>query len=158
MSTTSPLPELERLAAAAALDAGFRVVELHLLSHRLPMTLQVMVQRADGSDVSLDDCAGLSAPLGEVIEASGLLTAAYVLEISSPGIGEVLRSDRDFRSFRGFPVAVLHRDAKGVEQRSEGLLLERDEHALHLNKRGRPKRINRCDVISVNLITPSSDN
>ncbi|MFM1812616.1 MAG: hypothetical protein RLZZ336_1554 [Cyanobacteriota bacterium] len=158
MTTASPLPELEQLAAAAATASGFRVVGLHLLSHRLPMTLQVMVQRADGSDVSLDDCAALSAPLGDAIEASGLLTGAYVLEISSPGIGEVLHSDRDFRSFRGFPVAVLHRDAKGVEQRSEGLLLERDEVAVHLNLRGRPKRINRCDVISVNLITPSSDN
>ena len=158
MSNASPLPELEQLAAAAATSEGFRVVGLHLLSHRLPMTLQVMVQRADGSDVSLNDCAGLSAPLGDVIEASGLLTGAYVLEISSPGIGEVLHSDRDFRSFRGFPVAVLHRDPKGVEQRSEGLLLERDEVAVHLNLRGRPKRINRCDVISVNLITPSSDN
>jgi ribosome maturation factor RimP len=158
MSNPSPLSELEQLAGAAALAAGFRLVGLHLLSHRLPTTLQVMVQRADGSDVTLDDCAVLSAPLGEVIEASGLLTGAYVLEISSPGIGEVLCSDRDFRSFRGFPVAVLHRDAKGAEQRSEGLLLERDEVAVHLNKRGRPKRINRCDVISVNLITPSSDN
>lgn len=158
MSATTPLPELEQLAAAAATAAGFRVVALHLLSHRLPMTLQVMVQRADGSDVSLDDCAGLSAPLGDVIETSGLLTGAYVLEISSPGIGEALHSDRDFRSFRGFPVAVLHRDAKGVEQRSEGLLLERDADAVHLNRRGRPKRIKRCDVISVSLITPSSDN
>lgn len=158
MSAALPQPELEALAAAATTAAGFCMVGLHLLSHRLPMTLQVMVQRADGSDVSLDDCAALSAPLGEVIEASGLLTGAYVLEISSPGIGEVLHSDRDFRSFRGFPVAVLHRDAKGVEQRSEGLLLERDEAAVHLNKRGRPKRIKRCDVISVTLITPSSDN
>jgi len=29
---------------------------------------------------------------------------------------------------------------------------------VHLNRRGRPKRIKRCDVISVSLITPSSDN
>ena len=156
---TSPqLPALEELTGRAAAAAGFRVVALHLLSHRLPMTLQVMVQRGDGSDVSLDDCASLSRPLEEAIETSGLLSSAYVLEISSPGIGEDLHSDRDFRSFRGFPVAVLHRDAKGVEQRSEGLLLERDEVAVHLNKRGRPKRINRCDVISVCLVTPQYDN
>lgn len=158
MTTDSPLPGLERLAAAAASAAGLQLVSLQLLSNRLPLTLQVKVQREPGQDISLDECAGLSAPLGEAIEASGLLPGAYVLEISSPGIGEELHSDRDFRSFRGFPVEVLHRDARGVEQRSEGLLLERDPSTVHLNMRGRPRRINRADVIRIRLITPATDN
>ena len=154
----APISELEPLLQAVIEPLGFRLRGLQLQRHRLPLTLQVMVQKADGGDISLDECASLSAPLGDALDAADVLPGTYVLEISSPGIGEELSSDRDFRSFRGFPVAVLHRDTNGVEQRSEGLLLERDEHAVHLNKRGRPKRINRCDVISVNLITPSSDN
>ncbi|MEB3234898.1 MAG: ribosome assembly cofactor RimP [Cyanobacteriota bacterium] len=149
---------LEQLAQAAAAQAGYAVQKVQLLSHRIPLTLQITVQRNDGGDISLDECAGLSAPLSEAIDASELLPGAYVLEISSPGIGEELCSDRDFRSFRGFPVAVLHRDANGAEQRSEGLLLERDAEAVQLNLRGRPKRIKRSDVISVRLVTPKSDN
>jgi ribosome maturation factor RimP len=119
--------------------------------------LQVLVQKADGSDISLDECASLSAPLGDAIEASELLPGAYVLEISSPGIGEELHDDRDFRSFRGFPVEVQFRDAKGAEIRREGLLLERDAEALHLNLRGRTLRIPRDDVIAVRLVTASGD-
>lgn len=156
--TTPPLQQLEALARTAAQRAGYDVRSVQLLSHRIPLTLQITVQRSDGGDISLDECASLSTPLAEAIDAGGLLTGAYVLEISSPGIGEDLCSDRDFRSFRGFPVAVLHRDAKGAEQRSEGLLLERDDEAVQLNMRGRPKRIKRADVISVRLITPPSDN
>ena len=152
------LSELERVVGAAASAQGFVVEGLQLLSHRIPVTLQVRVQRADGSDINLDECAGLSGPLDAALDDSGLLPGAYVLEISSPGIGEELHSERDFRSFRGFPVAVLHHNAKDAEQRSEGLLLERDEDAVHLNIRGRPKRIARCDVIKVRLITPSQDN
>jgi len=156
--TTPPLQQLEALARTAAQPAGYDVLSVQLLSHRIPITVQVTVQRSDGADISLDECASLSAPLAEAIDAGGLLAGAYVLEISSPGIGEDLHSDRDFRSFRGFPVAVLHRDAKGAEQRSEGLLLERDDEAVQLNQRGRPKRIKRADVIRVRLITPPSDN
>ncbi len=128
---------------------------MELLSHRIPMTVRVLVQRIDGGDVSLDECAALSAPLGESLEAGGLLESAYVLEISSPGIGEELRDDRDFSSFRGFPVAVERIEGSGVETSLEGLLLGRDEAAVLLNRRGRTMRIPRAEVRRVRLTSPS---
>ncbi len=147
--------ELERLAQGAAAQVGFAVVGVQVLSHRIPMTVQVLVQRTDGSDISLDECASLSAPLGEAMDAAGLLADAYVLEVSSPGVSDELQDDRDFRSFRGFPIEVQFRDAKGETVCSEGLLLERDDTSVHLNLRGRTKRIPRCDLISVRLVTPT---
>jgi ribosome maturation factor RimP len=149
------IPQLEALAEGLLTGAGYELRGVQLHSHRIPLTLQVLVQKADGSDISLDECASLSAPLGDAIEASELLPGAYVLEISSPGIGEELHDDRDFRSFRGFPVEVQFRDAKGADIRREGLLLERDAEALHLNLRGRTLRIPRDDVIAVRLVTAS---
>ena len=61
--------ELERLACATAAVAGLEVRGVEVLTHRIPMTLRVLVQRADGTDVSLDECAAFSGPLGEAIEA-----------------------------------------------------------------------------------------
>ena len=147
---------LERLARGVAIGAELTVVGIRLLSHRIPVTVQVLVQRADGLDVSLDECASISAPLGEALEASGLISFAYVLEVSSPGIGEDLASDRDFTSFRGFPVEVL-RHSEGAEQVREGLLLGRDESMLLLNVRGRTVRIPRDEVLRVRLICPTDD-
>jgi ribosome maturation factor RimP len=147
------IPELEQLARQSVSAAGFELRAVQLHTHRIPMTLQVLVQRGDGSDISLDDCAGLSAPLGEAIEAAGLLgEATYVLEVSSPGLSEDLRDDRDFRSFRGFPVAVRYRDGRGGEAQGDGLLLERTASELRINIRGRTRRIPREDVISVRLV------
>lgn len=150
------IPDLQRLASQVADPQGFRVCGVHLQSHRIPMTLQVQLRLADGGDVSLDDCAAFSGVLGEALDASGLLEEAYVLEISSPGISEELNDDRDYRSFRGFPVCVRYRDARtGAEASREGLLLERDETSLHLNVRGRTVRLPRTDVIAVRLVTPT---
>jgi ribosome maturation factor RimP len=152
------IPDLESLAQQVAQSAGFQACGVQLLSHRIPMTLQVQLRLADGGDVSLDDCAAFSGVLGEALEASDLLEQAYVLEISSPGISEELNDDRDFRSFRGFPVVVRYRDAKtGAEASREGLLLERDETTLQLNVRGRTVRFPRSEVISVRLISPTQD-
>jgi ribosome maturation factor RimP len=149
------LPDLERLAQQAVAAAGFELKGVHLFTHRIPMTVQVLVQRADGRDISLDECASLSAPLAEAIETAEWLGDAYVLEVSSPGVSDNLHDDRDFRSFRGFPVVVLCHDSQGLEVRREGLLLERDATDLHLNIRGRTQRIPRDTVIRVSLVTPA---
>ena len=149
--------DLERLARATAAITGLDVRSVEVLTHRIPMTVRVLVQRADGTDVSLDECAALSGPLGEELEAAALLDAPYVLEVSSPGIGDDLGSDRDFESVRGFPVEVLRRESEGEPSRQEGLLLGRDEQAVLLNLRGRTVRIPREAVLQVRLTTPSGD-
>ncbi len=149
------LPDLTSLAKATAERHGFAFVSIHMLAHLQPMTLQVQIRRGNGEDVSLDDCAGFSAPMGEAIEEAALLTEAYVLEISSPGIGDWLQSDRDFQTFRSFPVDVIHKDDEGREQRLSGTLLERTEDHVQINIRGRVKRIPRNSVISVELTSPT---
>ena len=150
------LPDLETLAAKVAASKGFSLCDIQLLTHMSPMTLEVQIRHSSGADVSLDDCAGFSGVLGDALEASTLLTDAYVLEISSPGIGDQLSSDRDFETFRGFPVEVHHRAKDNIEQRLEGLLLERDADTLKINIRGRIKRIARDCVIGVRLTSPGS--
>ena len=150
------IPDLERLASQAAAEAGFQVCGVQLLTHRIPMTLQVQLRLADGGDVNLDNCASFSRLLDDALEAAGLIEEAYVLEISSPGIAETLNDDRDFRSFRGFPVCVRCRDAKtGAEAEREGLLLERTDDSVQINVRGRTVRIPRADVIAVRLTSPT---
>ncbi len=148
------LADLERLAATEAQAVDLQVVAVHVHTHRIPMTVQVMVRRSDGSDVSLEACAAFSGPLGDALELSALLDSPYVLEVSSPGIGEELMSDRDFTSFRGFPVAVTVNDGNGAEQIREGLLLGRDDLSVQLNVRGRTLRFPRAAVTHVRLVSP----
>ena len=88
------------------------------------------------------------------MEAAALLEAPYVLEVSSPGIGEELSTDRDFISFRSFPVAVHRQAAVGSETIQEGLLLERDAEAVRLNVRGRTVKVPRQEVVRVRLVSP----
>ncbi len=148
------IPQLQSLAEPVAEASGLEIVGVRIHTHRIPLTVVVELRPVGGGDVNLDTCAAFSGVLSESLEASDLLPEAYVLEISSPGIGEELTEDRDFRSFRGFPVEVCFRDPKGTESRREGLLLERDEQAVQLNIRGRTSRIPRADVLSIRLVTP----
>ena len=149
------LADLKELASATAVDHGFELVNLQVLAHMQPMTVQIQIRRANGEDVTLDDCAGFSAPMGQAIENSAVLTEAYVLEISSPGIGDHLQSDRDFQTFRRYPVDVIHRDAEGTERKHSGTLLERTEDHVKISIHGRIKQFSRSSIISVELTSPT---
>ena len=149
------LPDLKDLASATAEGHGFELADLQVLAHMQPMTVQIQIRRSNGDDVTLDDCAGFSAPMGEALENSAVLTEAYVLEISSPGIGERLQTDRDFQTFRRYPVDVIHRDSEGTEQKHSGTLLERTEDHIKISIHGRIKQIPRDSVISVELTSPT---
>ena len=149
------LPDLKKLASATAIEHGFDLVDLQVLAHMQPMTVQIQIKRSSGDDVTLDDCAGFSAPMGQALESASVLDGAYVLEISSPGIGDLLESDRDFQTFRRYPVDVTHRDSAGLEQKHSGTLLERTDDHVQISIHGRIKQISRSSVISVELATPT---
>jgi len=151
-------PDLQALASQRAADHGLEVRGVQLLTHRLPLTVQVLVQRIDGGDVTLDACAAFSGPLGEALDASGLLDSHdWVLEVSSPGIGELLLTERDFTSFRGFPVEVVSLLPEGGEQHRDGLLLGRDDQSVQLNVRGRRLLLPRERVLRVRLTSPPAE-
>ncbi|EHA60454.1 Ribosome maturation factor rimP [Synechococcus sp. WH 8016] len=149
------LPALKELASATAVGHGFELADLQVLAHMQPMTVQIQIRRSSGEDVTLDDCAGFSAPMGQALDNSAVLSEAYVLEISSPGIGERLHSDRDFQTFRRYPVDVIHRDTEGTEQKHSGTLLERTEDHVKISIHGRIKQFSRSSIISVELTSPT---
>ena len=145
------IPPITDLARQVAEPAGLSVRQVHLLTHHIPLTVQVVVERSDGGDVTLEACAALSGPLGEALEEAALIDSAYVLEVSSPGVGDLLETDRDFTSFRGFPVEVKLRPEGGGATTKSGLLLGRSEDTITINVRGRTLRLPRDAVLEVRL-------
>ncbi len=119
------------------------------------MNIQVQIRQPKQGDVSLDDCARFSEPMSEAIDSSKLVSESYVLEISSPGIEEHLVSDRDFQTFRGFPVEVTYLDSVNTEKNQTGLLLKRSADHVLLNIKGKMSRIPRDSVTSVRLTSPT---
>jgi len=117
--------------------------------------MQVQIRHIGGGDVSLEECASFSAPMEEAIDAAQLLDESFVLEISSPGIDDNLLNDRDFQTFRGFPVEVTYRDKQNSELHRTGLLHERSTEHLQLNIKGQISKIPRKDVIGVRLTSPT---
>lgn len=69
-------------------------------------TLQIMIDRADGETVTIDDCGQVSRSISALLDVADLRDTPYDLEISSPGIDRPLTRRRDFDRFAGFEARI----------------------------------------------------
>jgi ribosome maturation factor RimP len=73
------------------------------------------------------------------------------LEVSSPGISRQLVTDREFISFKGFPVSISTSQPYEGQQEWTGQLIRRDETNVYLNQKGRVIEIPRTLIARVQL-------
>jgi ribosome maturation factor RimP len=86
--------EVSSVAEPLLDSLGMEMVDTEFLSEKGRWVLRVFIDREGG--VTLDDCAGVSRELGDLIEAKNIIDYPYVLEVSSPGLNRPLKKERDF--------------------------------------------------------------
>lgn len=98
---TQPLePQLAAIVAPTLTDMGYELVRVTLIGRDRP-TLQVMADRADGGQITVEDCERISRALGAVLDVADPLPGAWMLEVSSPGIDRPLTRTKDWNRFAG---------------------------------------------------------
>lgn len=151
---THPLvPKVIDLASPIASSMGLEVVDAVFQTNQSPPVMRVDVRNPNQEDTSLDDCAKLSEALTEALDESDIIPDSYVLEVSSPGVSDVLTRDRDFEVFKGFPVEVQLSEPHKNKQTWRGSLVGRGDGKLSLNLKGRPVKIPLELVQTVQLST-----
>ncbi|MBE9054689.1 MULTISPECIES: ribosome maturation factor RimP [Sphaerospermopsis] len=148
---THPLvPQIIELAKPVAEELGLEVVGIVFHTNQRPPVLRVDIRNPQ-QDTGLDDCERMSRALEASLDATEMIPDAYVLEVSSPGISRQLNTDREFISFKGFPVVISTSEPYEGKQEWIGNLMRRDETKIYLNQKGRVVQIPRSLVTSVQL-------
>ncbi len=148
--------ELKEIASKSATKNGFDVTAFKMFTHSNALSILINIRHKDPhKKVSIDDCSILSGHIDEALENSSIINQPFILEISSEGIGEILTDDKDFQTFKGFPIEVTYQGLKKIKQQTIGLLLKRSDNDLEINQKGKIHRIPLEDVIEVKLTTPS---
>ena len=105
-------PDLTALIAPLADALGFDLVRVKLFGGKGDLTLQVMAERPDTRQLTIDDCAELSRRISDkldALEAEGRdpITEEYRLEVSSPGIDRPLTRLKDFADWSGHEARIV---------------------------------------------------
>lgn len=117
-------------AIASGVDSGFGTEEL----------------------VSLEDCERVSRDVSASLDVADLITHAYQLEVSSPGLDRPLRREADFVRFQGAQVRV--RLLEGVDGRRNfsGRLCGAHAGLVQLDCDGRIHHLPLGDIAKANVV------
>ena len=145
--------KLENLIKEIAKSFKYEIHSINLLTNHNPLTIQIVLKNQDDNDITLDDCLRFNEPVLSAIDSSNLLNCRYVLEISSQGVSDELTSNRDFKTFKGFPVKVELNHKISNTKILKGLLYEKSKDYLAINIKGKIKKIPFIEVFKVSLAT-----
>ena len=105
---------------------GLELVRVMMIGGKDDPTLQVMAERADTGQLTLEECERLSRRLSDRLDAADPIEHGYRLEVSSPGIDRPLTRRRDFEDWKGHEARITLRDKLEGRREYRGELLGLD--------------------------------
>ncbi len=125
ISDTAQTSTVFELIEPSLTDLGYEVVRIRLHGAGRPI-LQIMIDRADGADLAVEDCTLVSRTVSVLLDVADPIADAYELEVSSPGLDRPLTRAKDFQSFSGSEARVELKTAIDGRRRFRGRLLGLD--------------------------------
>jgi ribosome maturation factor RimP len=135
------LAALTDLFEPEAKAEGLSLVRVKMMGGTSDPTLQVMAERPDTRQLTLDDCARLSRRLSErldALEAEGRdpIAGAYRLEVSSPGIDRPLTRIADFEDWKSHEARIVLAEKLDGRKVFSGRLIGADGEDVRVDVQG----------------------
>lgn len=132
-------------------DMGYDVVRVLVHGQRRP-TLQVMAERLDRGQMTVDDCAEISRTVAALLDVEDPFPDTWQLEVSSPGIDRPLVRLGDFERFAGFEARIETHVAQDGRRRFKGRLLGVDGQAVKIAVEDGERTIALDDIKKAKLV------
>ena len=135
-----------------SLDAlGYDLVRVKM-SGQAKRTLQIMAERKDRRDMTVDDCAEISRNVSAILDVEDPVPGAYDLEVSSPGIDRPLVREEDYVRFAGQVARVETERPIDGRRRFRGRLKGLDGDAIAIDCDGTEARIPLAEIVRAKLL------
>lgn len=126
-----PAQRIGAIIEAPMADMGYELVRVQLTGTQR-QTLQVMAERADGENMTVDDCADISRAVSALLDVEDPIHGSYTLEVSSPGIDRPLTRPKDYVRYAGFEAKVEMSQVSEGRKRFRGRLLGLENETVKL--------------------------
>jgi ribosome maturation factor RimP len=115
--------KVRQVIEGAVSELGYRLVRIQFSGGNAGRNqLQIMAEPVEDREMTIDDCQMLSRHVSALLDVDDPISAAYLLEISSPGIDRPLTSLDDFVRFSGELAKIRLRLMRDGRRRFDGRL------------------------------------
>lgn len=94
----------EQLITPLVEKNNFELVDVEYVKEGANWYLRAYIDKEGG--ITVDDCEIVSRELSDLLDQEDFIPDAYILEVSSPGLGRQLKKEKDFKRSIGEEVEV----------------------------------------------------
>lgn len=105
----------EQLLMPIVSKHGVEIYDVEYVKEGSDWFLRAYIDKPEG--VNIVDCENVSRELSDVLDAEDFIPDAYILEVSSPGLGRTLKKDRHLEKSLGEAVEI--KTYKPIDGRKE---------------------------------------
>ena len=129
---------------------GFELVDVEYVKEGGTWYLRAYIDKPGG--IMVDDCEVVSRELSDILDEKDFIDEAYILEVSSPGLGRPLKKEKDFARSLGEEVEV--RTYRAIDRQKEfiGILKDYDKDTVTIEyEDGETMTFDKADIALIRL-------
>ena len=139
----------EHLLSPIAAQFGVEIYDVEYVKEGKDYYLRVYIDKEAG--VNILDCENVSRALSDALDEQDFIPDAYILEVSSPGLGRVLKKDRHMERSLGEAVELKAYKPIDGEKEFSGILQAFDDRTVTILQDGAARTFERADIATVRL-------
>lgn len=141
--------ETEKLLLPITEQLGFEIYDVEYVKEAGDYYLRAYIDKPEG--VNIDDCVEVSRKLEASLDKADLIPDAYILEVSSPGLGRQLKKEKHFLKSIGQDVDVkLFKAVDGMKEFT-GTLMAYDNGVITISVEEKENKFELSQIARINL-------
>lgn len=139
----------EELLAPIVQAQGVEIYDVEYVKEGADWYLRAYIDKPEG--VNIQDCEAVSRALSDALDKEDFIEEAYILEVSSPGLGRTLKKDRHLEKSLGKEVEI--KTYKPIDKSKEfsGVLKAYDGNTITIANGEEEMVFTRSDVALIRL-------
>ncbi len=139
----------EELLLPIAERFGVEIYDVEYVKEGSEWYLRAYIDKEEG--VNIIDCENVSRALSEELDRTDFISDAYILEVSSPGLGRTLKKEKHFLKSIGKEIEL--RTYKPIDKCKEfvGILTDYQEGSVTMEIEGQSKTFEKAQIALVKL-------
>lgn len=128
----------------------FELVDVEYVREAGNWYLRAYIDKEGG--ITVDDCEMVSRSFSDWLDEKDFIDDAYIMEVSSPGLGRPLRKDKDFQRSLGKEIEIRLYRPRDKQKEFAGILKVFDADSVTIeNEEGEETTINRAEIALIRL-------
>ena len=130
-------------------ECGVSIYDVEYVKEGSDYYLRAFIDKEGG--VTIDDCENVSRRFSEELDKDDFIADAYILEVSSPGLGRTLKKDRHFENSIGLEVELKLFEAIDGCKEFTGILTGYDKKTVTVEMEETEKVFERSKIAIIRL-------